>query len=522
MTLVSPSVAQDVAPDSVEAAADSVLAPDSTRSILQRLSPDTTSRYVPPGEAPVPGGQAVDLGVWAVSSGPLILPAVSPALDTEHMLASVPGSFLYDLGAPGWPHGWSPDGLDPASVGLTALGLSWTDPLTGRPLLDLLPAAFFEPLTVEPSPYGGVAGVSAELREHSAPRPVTELRYWKGASNLQSIVGTHAQRRRIGFFGGSELSVLGGYGGRASAGEYPGSRLRRERHVLGRVGLRRPTWYVDLLDLHARHQVGAHGGVLQRPGQGRESVFDRFGARVENERATRRTVRNDFVAEAGLPFHLVGMQPVVRGFWTAQTFRFRDPGDTLSVETDRLGGTVNLERRSGRFSQTYFAYLASDQHRLSWTPESVTQLKLQFGIRLGITRGRFSATIQESAGPLREGSLTSLMRASYHGPRVGGFVHYAFGSDPTALIREHGFGELVQPIEEKDRSWRSLIRVGATFRSGPVSLGLTAFANRTGSGNVLVPVSGDTAAVSVAGDVRRLGLTLEAGLRAKAPRGFYL
>ena len=267
--------------------------------------------------------------------------------------------------------------------------------------------------------------VDARLRPYDVPRPATELRYRKGAAGLQSIAATHAQRRLIRPFGREGLfRILIGYGGRAADGEYPGSRLRRERRVLGRLSFESGDLHVSVVNLHGRRQIGAHGGVTPRTGGGIESVYERFGARVTNERATRRSIRNDLIAEVRLPFCVAGSPPVVRASWTSDMFRYRDSGDTLVAETDRLGAQVEHSLRMGeRPSHTALHASASDT--------------LEMG----------PAVLHASAGIHREHATSP---SAALGLQLGrGSIRFsgnaAYGRVPDGLIYSHGFGELIQP-----------------------------------------------------------------------------
>ena len=487
-------------------------------------SPTDTRPFALPESAPVAAGIGVDAGGWSGTRDPLVLPVVTPVLDASHVLANVPGTFLYDLGPSGWPHGWSPDGLDPASVGLTAMGLSWNDPISGRPRFDMLPIEFFQPLDLGADERGHAVGVEADLRPYDAPRPATELRYRKGPAGLQAIAATHAQRRQLTLLGGAgDLNVLAGYGGRASQGEYPGSRLRRERRVLGRVSFDRETWRIQLLDLHSRHQVGAHGGVLPQPGQGLESVYDRFGARVENERATRRTVRNDLVATIELPPLLPEFRPRIRAFWTAQSFRYRDVADTLSVDSDRIGAQFETALPVGVFSPDLVVSVESDRHALSWRDERVGRLMVHASgtdtLRLG------PLLVSARAGLHKTHRTTSALAVGARFERGGAiiFAHVSRGVDEPALLQTHGLGGRVTASDRAFEVGTSVARLGARWNRGALSVGLTGFANRTSNELTLLPGGGDTLRVhALVEAVQRLGAVAELGLRAHARRGWYV
>lgn len=503
--------------------------PSTTDTVVTRPPPlilisRDSLHYASPDSAPVAGGIGVTSRFWHGVDRPLVLPVVTIAPDAAHLLAEVPGSFLYDLGASGWPQGWSPDGIDPASVGLRALGVSWNDPITGRPRLDMLPIEFMQPLELQTDVLGRAAAVDARLRSYDVPRPATELRYRKGAAGLQSIAATHAQRRLIRPFGREGLFlILIGYGGRAADGEYPGSRLRRERRVLGRLSFKSGDLHVSVVNLHGRRQIGAHGGVTPRTGGGIESVYERFGARVTNERATRRSIRNDLIAEVRLPFRVAGSPPVVRASWTSDIFRYRDSGDTLVAETDRLGAQIEHSLRMGAFSPDLHLEIAKQTSVLSWMAERPSHTALHASASDTLEMG--PAVLHASAGIHREHATSpsaalglQLGRGSIR--LVGSASH---GRVPDGLVYSHGFGELVQPEGQQPDARLSILRGGVVFTHRALELSLAAFFNQTQSPALLSVIDGDTLAVArIGGSTSRVGLTATLGLRAAASRGFYL
>src|SRR5690606_33285230 len=104
-------------------ASDSLVAASDTLGLATR--PDTLSLVAP--EAAEPGRPVTPV------------PALTPALDPADLLGSVPGAFVYHLGAPGWPHGLSLNGRAPEAHALTLDGRPYDDLFTGRPREDLLP-----------------------------------------------------------------------------------------------------------------------------------------------------------------------------------------------------------------------------------------------------------------------------------------------------------------------------------------------------------------------------------------------
>lgn len=492
----------------------------SPHRLLQYSS--TRRRTAPPASAPVAGGVPFDTYAWTGRADTLVYPVVSHVTDAAHLLMSVPGSFLYDLGTAGWPHGWSPDGLDPNSLALELGGRSLNDYMTGRPRYDLLPMALIEPLKAEPAQAGSPIGVTTRLRDFDASRPHTELRYLKGESGLQAVSAVHSQRRRSSLLGhAGELNVTAGFGGRASSGQYEGSRLRRERQLLARVRFARPAWHVEVVNLHNRREIGAHGGVIPRLPGVLASVYERFGARVENPNAARRTVRNDVSVELGLPLLSARNPTLVAIFWTAQASRFRDPTDTVAVDLDDLGAEIRHTFGAGRWSPELAVTAASRAAAPGWAEphrnaevhatlrESVVLRRLQIEVRAGIHRSR---DLMPSAA----------LSAVWNGGAWRPFFHASFGPQPEALLWRLGFGDLVQPLAHARTPRTRVARAGLRGQVGPLSLGVTAFANENRGGLYVLPHAADSMVVVLAdAPVRKAGTVAELGWRERDVRGLY-
>ncbi|SHK35329.1 putative porin [Rhodothermus profundi] len=267
------------------------------------------------------------------------LPARLALLHLTDLLGRLPGTFTYAFRLLGWPEGWSPDGLPPHLVGLRLDGHPFNDPVTGRPAYELLPLFFLSPVRMGAAVDQAPLTVFTELRPYGVPRPLTELRYRTGGDGLQSIMALHVQNRRQSLRGRPGLlQLLFGYGGHAMQGAYPGSRLRRGRQVLVRLRYQQHDWALTLINLHNRSRVGAHGGVLPHPGQAFETIYEPFGAAVRYPSARRQTIRNDLAVTLRVRTGLTRAPLTVSAYWTAQTFRYRNPElDTVAAHTDRYG-----------------------------------------------------------------------------------------------------------------------------------------------------------------------------------------
>ena len=212
--------------------------------------------------------------------------------DITHVLSGAPGSFVYDFGAFGWPTSWSFNGLSPQAVQLYFGPIPFNDLLTGRPRYDLLPTALLRYPKIDPGLPGAVVGIQTELRTVDTRKPNTQLHYQAGGHGLQRVTGLHAQQSSSMLGLPGRFQGLFAYSGAAAAGDYPGSRLRRQRQLLLRTRYQRYTWSLELLYLHNQRRLGAHSGVR---GAG-DTRYNRLIAQVTDEHRTRRTVRNDFLS----------------------------------------------------------------------------------------------------------------------------------------------------------------------------------------------------------------------------------
>lgn len=487
---------------------------------------DTVVTFRPVGFAgPEPGIVVNDL-----------LPALHPALDAPGILTEMPGTFPYDFGTPGWPDVWSLYGLDPTRVALSLNGIPFNDPITGRPLYDLLPLAYMEPLRVQPTRYGAPTGVSGLFRPYSSRNPFTELRYRKGDSGLQSIDASHTQVRLVSLFGRQGvLGVVGGYSGRASQGEYPGSRLRRERKLFARLRYAGENWTVELLELFNRRDLGAHSGVMPRIPGVFESIYQRLDAGVFNQSALRHTSRNDLALTARR--HLlpgVNRPFTATLFWTKYAVDFWSQGDTLAASARRVGGSALQEVAIGAHSMRLRVEGWTERLTQGFAdPDSITASRREVHVTVHDTLRVFSADVTLEGGYHTGSAPSGFSGAIGVGRNIGrtrlsGTV--TFTGQPVSWIERAGFGGYVEPVSEPPDGRVLSGRLGATFELGPYDLGIEGFASRTTNpidfyapaytgGDLRSP---DTVFVAVDGTPHeRVGVTVTAGWRREVERGLY-
>lgn len=246
--------------------------------------------------------------------------------DITSSLTQIPGSFVYDFNTFAWPAAWSIHGLSPQSVQLYFGAIPFDDLLTGRSRYDLLPTALLRSAEVNPGLPGGITGIQTELRTIDTSRPHTQLHYQAGDHKLQRVTALHAQQRNRLFDQPGRLQGLFAYGGASDAGDYPGSRLQRQRQLLLRTRYQRTAWSLELLYLHNQRRLGAHSGVLGAE----DTRYNRLIAGVIGERQTRRTVRNDVLATLKTQVLTASM------YLTTQSGRYAGVG----ASARRFGGSL--------------------------------------------------------------------------------------------------------------------------------------------------------------------------------------
>lgn len=508
--------------------------PDSVRTdttVADTVQADTT-RPGPPSPTRRPGQRAQrdtlvsPLPFLELSRGiPTldVLPARHPAPDVAHLLAPVPGSFLFDLGATGWPHGWSWQGLGPHRSSLLFDGHPYDDPVTGRPRFDLLPPAFLYAPRVGTDRLGGPVGVYTQPRSYDAERPLTDLRYRR--ASMQSIAAVHAQQRYITPLGRpSLLQIVGGFYGRGGDNEYPNSDIERERRLLGRLHLRGETWSVALRNLHSRRKIGAHGGV-QPQGGFFPTVYNRTIATVRLSNARRQTIRNDLALTARAPL-LPGLDAptVLSANWTAQTFRYYDP-DTLQAKTNRFSGYVRQDVTIG--PQTVQAEVGATLDRLretnAWSGQTLRQ-RVHATVRDSIGLGATSIVLD---GGIHASNLQTYPSAAVHVAHQQGrlrvFAEGRLAGQPISWIETAGFGDVVRPLDRVPTGRVLYGRLGAAVTLGAIDLRLTGFAHEVRDPVDLYATAAPDVLAALVSDApfRRAGATLEAGWRQNARAGLY-
>lgn len=484
------------------------------------------------------------------------LPAVTPHEGLEHILAQEPGSFLYDLGAVGWPHGWSPAGLGPHRSRLWIEGRPYNSPLTGRARFDLLPPSFLTPPRSGMDPGGSSVGVHTSWRDYDQLRPVTELRYRRGSNGQNAIAVSHSQKHRVSVFGSpGVLQATLGFGGRGTDGAYEGSDLRSERRLWGRLRYQRDEWAVAVTNFSSRRRIGAHSGVLPPVGQPFSvSYVLPFCATCSQEAgASRATFRNDLTVRAEAPLIPGTEAPTsLSATWTSNTFDFEpDPG----------GDTTNTTNFGSSSSDTTWAVVMNGGHSTLRQPVQVGAHTLTLEARgslwrversnvspVGGRRWAAHVTVRDS---VQFGSNQVTANVGWHGTSSQQYPSAVLQLDrplgPLDLsgslsatgqrlswFETAGFPGFVRPLEQPaSRIGRVLRgRVGLAYQNSPIDVKVDGFAHQIrGAVDLFAPPVAAIRRTSTTDSVvtrrtdtpiRRVGASVAAGWRRDAARGVYV
>ena len=522
----------DAAPDTTATPPDSAATPPGARP---PAAPDSAKQGVPDDpvgfRGPVYGRPVVDS-----------LPAITPHVGVEHVLAQQPGTFLYDLGAVGWPHGWSPEGLAPHRSRLWLDGRSYTSPLTGRPRFDLLPPSFLRRPGTGVDPGGDAVGVHAAWRGYDQIRPITELRYRTDSNGQQAIEVAHSQKHAISLFGNPGVfQATRGYGGRAADGAYTGSDLRRERRLWGRLRYQRDDWAVELSDFSVRHRIGAHSGVVPPEGAPFASIYllPRCEACSQAPEARRVTFRNDLTARVRAPLLPGADTPMtLAATWTSNTADFR-PGSTADTTwTTRLNGGHGQLQQSLRFEDHVLTLTGRgsvwsvadtnvptiDGQR--WAAHGLVRDSLEVGPNQFVLDAGWHVTTDQQYP-----SASVDLRRPVGPARLSASA--ALSGQRRSWFETAGFPGFVTPHASRPSTLGQMLRgrVGLGVRTGPFDLEVETFAHQIRAAadlyasppapNQRVASTDSVIARSTADPVRRVGATATLGWRRDAEEGLY-
>jgi len=467
------------------------------------------------------------------------LSARLPQTSVAAVLGTAPGSFLYDLGPEGWPHGVSWRGLAPQSVSLWHEGRSYDDLVSGRPRYDLLPLAQLEPIRAGVDVAGQPLGVYGDGQAFLGVEPITQIRFRRDSNGFQRVDILHGQKRQFDSFGQpGVLDLQFGFSGATASGEYaPGTEFDKYRGILGRVRYRRNGWAVGISNVSIRHRVAAHGGV--EPAQNIfETVFIRPLVTTRNENAQRQTFRNDLTLSARGPL-VPGLPPAQASItWTSDTFDFAPAYDTLSDTTFVV--------KANALQASLRQRLPLGPHRLTIDLRGRAQSRAR-GNTLS-TGGRRFAVHASARDSLRIRGLGVVADAGIHATETqpfypsaalristevlgtGLFGEVRLAGQRLAWMETDGFEGFVTPLSDPPGPITLSVEAGFQRSVGPIDVRLRGYAHEMREAVDLYATTtvGGTAALTDTVEVltpevpfRQVGATLDLGWRTDARRGFY-
>lgn len=457
------------------------------------------------------------------------LPTIHAALDPAGLLSELPGSFLYDFGASGWPDGWSPYGMAPHDVALSYNGIPFDNSVAGTPEYELLPFPMLQPFKLQEDRFGAPLTINTRLRSLDVRRPITEIRYRQSNNGLKSVLVFHSQQRSVPLR--QQMGVLGitlAYGGHGANGEYTGYQLEGARQLLTRLRYRHPWGSIELMNFSNRRRLGAHGGIMVNEGF-YEAIYNRFAGLAIDATAQRQTIRNDLALTVRSNVLPDTTRPLTAmGYWTAGTFRYV-LGDTLQARTSRFGY---------RFSQALAIGDGEVTAALEGWNEKLREDSRALPDSLNLTRSSFNLSLLASL-PLGavdleiEPGLHSQDGDSFFGGRgrltIGNhalklFAQASYSGQKSSWIQQYGWGNTIQPLPASPESRVTNLRAGVSLQSGAFSLDVTGFINKTSNyTDFFSSTTSDSISVEVfPTPVQWGGLTADFGIRKHAARGFYL
>ena len=457
-----------------------------------------------------------------------ISPPSAIELEIVDQVSHLHGAFLYDLSTPGWPSLWTIRGRPPLGTSITWNGIVFDELFTGRPAFELLPRGLIDTVSVGTG-IRTAPTIAFATRGFEKAVPVTELSYRTSNKGMQYVYASHYQQRvRNVFSRPSRVGIRLGYMGQKADGEYPSSQLERVRGVYGVLSVQRGAVGLEISDLANRRRVGAHSGVVPAVPGDPDSIYNRFGALVNDHGAERRTLRNDLTTRLSYSPDSSSLESVqLTTGWTQQSFRYRGGGDTLFVKSQRLSSqldfgfdladvTFGIHSRISEESIIDDGIVAEgdrvDLNRLSiWLSSSYDGTGQVSGL-LGVNRVLGTSSLEASASAMYP---------------LGAFQFEANASraiPDMPLITATGFGDAVI-VQGGARSGYLSEFVGhLRYLPSTSSISLSGFANIAENARDWFSTSNSDSIVfrPVGSTLTTTGMVIALGFRDRASRGFYI
>ena len=446
-------------------------------------------------------------------------PARAPVLHPVEYVHDLAGAFTWAFRTPGWPDAWSRYGLDPTDTRVLRDGRLYDNLTVGRTALEMIPLGLMESVRVL-----GPSTLVLNTSTFDIARPITGIRYQTDNLSLQHVETFHAQRRLLTLFGRTGvLNLTAGYMGRGATGEYPGSRLQRERALYGRVRFARPDWSIQIANLYGRHVIGAHAGVQPFIGGPYETIFSRLDPAVRNDGAERTTIRNDL--DVTLRLQRLRQPTTVIAYHTAESFRYDYLSEYAGARIHRIGLAGEQPFSAGRHAITARLDAWSEHAEDDFALEDV---RPRYAVS-GALRDSFSIGVVafDVEGGVRVDETRTLPTASVfastRNEAIRFFTEVRADAAPLPRIATQGFGRYVVPAADARTRQTLLGRTGMNARRGVWSASVEAYVSREKDGVAFVPrPTRDTLVVHpLSHAVDRAGISAQAGWRADAQRGIY-
>lgn len=321
------------------------------------------------------------------------IPARTSHHQTIRLLTEMPGGYTYDLGADGWPHGWSVFGFLPQHTGLQVEGTSFRDLLSGAPRFDLIPLAWLSPLHFSPEENRGLPGASSRFRSFTEKATPTEMRYNTGGDGLQSASVLHAQNRVVQWFKRTaRTQFLMGVASDKAENAFTNAKSVGSALLL-RIRYERPNNAFEVRNLHTRRRGEAHAGILPS-GSDFDTIYDTRIGLVRDAGRNRQTKWNDFAIVHRKKYVQRWTEPLsTTAFWQYEQFRSytQTLADTQEVRLHRYGFRLEQPTSKGRTWVTEWSALQIKPTTVIpatqwWWPE------VKLGIRDSLSKGGFRLT----------------------------------------------------------------------------------------------------------------------------------
>jgi hypothetical protein len=443
-------------------------------------------------------------------------------------LNELPTGFTYRLGNVGWSDSWSYRGFDPSHLEFRLDGISVRDAATHRALLEMAPVDAIESPGLTTTGSGSTVLLQSRVRPFEHRRPYTELRYRNGGAGFQFISATHVQRRRLHILGAPTVTqFVVRFGFHEWNGQYPNSDSDLSQ-VFARIGFTSRRWRVRFTNSYSLRSRGAHSGVLEKPGQGFDSVYERFNASVGDPTARQRHQRNQFDVSAEHTW-LTDMKPLaIRASYIRSLYRYSRDADTenrasefhLNIEQE-APEFIRGHELTGRFSFET-ASISSDGLLSGGGGAAKSRMIVSLSDRFALLRGDSRVTLGLHGSDdwvYPSASLQIMKPAGRLKIRAEAGLN---GRAPSPLERVGGLD--MRPLDDSPGHTRTEnLQLSIADESRPLAWSLSGFLSRLVDPIDLARASEDGGynVVQLDGSVTWIGLSAEVGWRTRQTSGLY-